>query len=243
MSCENDSKVKSLIMSKTYWLLCMCFMLIGLTFGSIGRAHAQQISAEEYIERYKDVAIAFMDEHGCPASIILAVAMHESAHGNSRIARYLNNHFGIKGKNNSTEIRSAYKGYDSVADSYRDFIDFLKRRKATRQLFDQYQANEYQQWARGIARAGYAQSSSWSARVIGMIQKYNLHEFDRVDASTAPARRNSALVEQEEQETYVVKKGDTLSAIARKYDTTVKAIQQQNGLSGSRLQIGQQLFL
>ena len=227
-------------MRKIYWLLCMCCMLVGLTLGSARRTYAQQISASEYIERYKDVAIAFMEEHGCPASIILAVAMHESAHGNSRVARYLNNHFGIKGKNNSTEIRSAYKGYDSVEDSYQDFIDFLKRRKGTRQLFDQYQANEYQQWARGIAKAGYAQSSSWSARVIGMIQKYNLHEFDRVDAST---RHSSQLPEQGEQEIYVVKKGDTLSAIARKHGTTVKAIQQQNALSGSRLQIGQQLFL
>ena len=92
--------------------LCLTSLLVAV---STVEAVAQQITPEAYIEQYKDAAIQYMEEYGCPASIILAVAMHESAHGNSKIARYLNNHFGIKGPNNSKEIRSAYKGYESVA--------------------------------------------------------------------------------------------------------------------------------
>ena len=38
-----------------------------------------------------------MHESGVPASIVLAVAMHESANGNSHIAKKLNNQFGVKG--------------------------------------------------------------------------------------------------------------------------------------------------
>lgn len=180
-----------------------------------------------------------MEEYGCPASIILAVAMHESAHGNSRIARYLNNHFGIKGPNDSKEIRSAYKGYDTVEDSYADFIDFLQRRKNTRKLFDLYQPHEYRKWVQGIARSGYAQSPTWSTRVIGMIRKYDLHELDK-----KPEGGTFAAAEPDDETAlYTVKAGDTLYDLARKYGTTVRAIQRENGLTGSRLRIGQQLTL
>ena len=219
--------------------LCLTSLFVTTTAAP---ASAQRMTPQEYIERYKDDAIRYMEEYGCPASIILAVAMHESAHGNSKIARYLNNHFGIKGPNNSTEIRSAYKGYESVSDSYRDFIDFLQRRDRTRELFDRYQPHEYRKWVQGIARSGYAQAPTWSTRVIGMIRRYNLDRFDKkpdgvealagTDSSTGP---DGIL--------YTVKSGDTLYDLAREYGTTVRAIQRENGLTGSRLQIGQQLIL
>ncbi|SEL80918.1 glucosaminidase domain and LysM peptidoglycan-binding domain-containing protein [Parapedobacter koreensis] len=199
-----------------------------------------QESPETYIEHYKDAAIQHMEAYGCPASIILAIAMHESAHGTSRVARHLNNHFGIKGPNSSTEIRSAYKGYDSVTDSYQDFIDFLKRRKGTEELFDLYQPHEYQKWVQGIARSGYAHSGSWSSKVLGIIRKYNLHELDK---QPEEGMALAAMDEPEETAWYTVKQGDTLYDIARKYGTTVKTIQRNNGLTNSRLHIGQQLLL
>lgn len=218
-------------------------LTMSLTTVSTIRAFAQQISPEAYIERYKEAAVQYMEEHGCPASIILAIAMHESAHGNSRVARYLNNHFGIKGPNSSKEIRSAYKGYDSVEESYRDFIDFLKRRRSTAQLFDRYEPHEYQQWVKGIARSGYAHSGSWSAKVIGMIRKYNLHELDTQPEPGVAVAMAGEQDEPGDGEWYIVQQGDTLYDLARKHGTTVKAIQQNNGLSDSRLRIGQQLML
>ncbi len=217
--------------------LCLILLMMGTL---ITPTVAQENSPAEYIEKYKEVAIHYMEEYGCPASIILGVAMHESAHGNSRVARYLNNHFGIKGPNSSKKIRSAYKGYASVEESYQDFIHFLKKRKGTEQLFEQYQPHEYEKWVRGIARSGYAHSGSWSTKVIGMIQKYNLHELDRQpEESTAVAVIN----EPGNSEIYTVKQGDTLYDIARKYGTTVRDLQRNNGLTHSRLHIGQQLIL
>lgn len=221
----------------TPFALCLTMLLIAT---STIQSVAQRITPQAYIAQHKDAAIEFMREYGCPASIILAIAMHESAYGTSRVARYLNNHFGIKGPNDSKEIRSAYKGYDSVEESYRDFIDFLQRRESTEKLFDLYQPHEYQKWVKGIAKSGYAHSSSWSSKVIDMIRKYDLHELDiQPDPGTAIAAADPA----EEEELYTVQKGDTLYDIARKYGTTVKAIQRENGLTHSRLRIGQQLTL
>lgn len=217
--------------------LCLTFLLIAV---STAQTVAQRVTPQAYIEQHKAAAIQYMEEYGCPASIILAVAMHESAHGNSKIARYLNNHFGIKGSNNSKEIRSAYKGYASVAESYSDFIDFLRRRKSTMKLFDLYQPHEYRKWIQGIARSGYAQSPTWSAKVIGMIRKYHLHELDKKPEGRALV----AATELSDKATwYTVKKGDTLYDLAREYGTTVRTIQRDNGITGSRLRIGQQLML
>ncbi len=240
LRCESDKgRQKKSMMRPLYISLArtLCFAFLSTVVVALP-TFSQTNAAQEYIEQYKDIAVQYMEEHGCPASIILAIAMHESAHGNSRVARHLNNHFGIKGKNNSKTIRSAYKGYDSVEASYQDFIDFLKRRKATQQLFDQYEPHEYQKWVQGIARSGYAHSPTWSSRVVGMIRKYNLHELDR-----QPDGEIMLALNDEQVETYTVKKGDTLSAIAKQFGTTVKSIQRNNKLVNTKLQIGQQLIL
>jgi len=72
-------------------------------------------TSQSYIEKFKDNAVAIMHESGIPASIILAIAMHESANGNSAIAKNLNNQFGMKGGTtsvyykNKKKVRSSYK--------------------------------------------------------------------------------------------------------------------------------------
>lgn len=215
-------------------------------------------TSTSYIEKYKEAAINAMNVHGVPASIILGVAMHESGNGTSKIARHLNNHFGIKGKNNSKQIQSAYKGYDSVEDSYNDFIGLLQRRSQFSWLFDHVGVYDYRSWALAIQRGGYAQSKTWATRVMGIIKKFKLYEYDKPTApmnqqvaSAIPSllmapvalSKKEVTKAQPERTFYTVKKGDTLIAIAKKYQTTVKEIQYLNRLKGSLLKPGQKLKL
>ncbi|MBQ7457983.1 MAG: glucosaminidase domain-containing protein, partial [Bacteroidales bacterium] len=51
---------------------------------------------EQYIRRWRDVAMDQMAVSGVPASITLAQAALESSNGTSRLAVEANNHFGIK---------------------------------------------------------------------------------------------------------------------------------------------------
>lgn len=177
-----------------------------------------------------------MNEHHVPASIILAVAMHESASGTSKIARYLNNHFGLKGPNNSTQIRSAYRGFETVEDSYNYFIDFLKGRTKFNSLFQKYTEYDYKNWAKGIQRGGYAASRTWSSQIIGFIKKYDLQQYDnRPDDYIEPIEPVTVY------KVYRVKKGDTLSLIAKKNKTTTKRIMVNNHLKTTILRIGQTL--
>ncbi|MVZ65886.1 hemagglutinin [Sphingobacterium sp. DK4209] len=154
------------------------FMVCILTVITTLSLHAQDYTTRSYIEKHSTSAQRLMRETGVPASVILAVAIHESAYGNSRIAKYLNNHFGIKGKNSSTKIRSAYKGYGSVLDSYRDFVGLLQRRKATKPLFEKHESDDYKAWVKGIARSGYSETGDWTRKVISTIDRYNLEKYD-----------------------------------------------------------------
>lgn len=71
-------------------------LLLILTLLISSLAVSAQNTSQSYIEKFKDNAVRIMHESGVPASIILAVAMHESANGNSNIAKTLNNQFGVR---------------------------------------------------------------------------------------------------------------------------------------------------
>jgi flagellum-specific peptidoglycan hydrolase FlgJ len=207
---------------------------------------AAQTTATNYIEKYKDIAIKHMNNTGVPASIILGAAMHESGTGTSKIARYLNNHFGIKGRNTSKKIKSAYKGYETAELSYDDFIVVLKTHKQFNRLFAKYSDHDYQNWALGIQHGGYAADKAWSGRVLGLIKKYRLYQYDNRPAGSTESVTEDKPVEtlnssKKEITYYHVKKGDSLSAIAKKFNTTVKRLQDKNNLRTSRLKLNQKL--
>ncbi len=215
--------------------------LILLAFFLLGFIPAKSQTADRiYIDKYKDLAVRQMKEHGIPASVILAVAMHESASGTSKIARYLNNHFGIKGRNRVKTIRSSYKSYDSVDNSYEDFIRLMKEKPGFSKLFKQYPHYDYKNWVRGIQRGGYAHSKTWGSQVRAFIVKYKLYEYDDrpadwVDSpSKEPVNSSTAKI-------YRVKNGDTLSGIAKKLGTSVKQLMNKNGLKTSKIKPGQRL--
>ncbi len=100
----------------------------------------QQQTREEYIEKYKDAAIQYMETHGIPASITLAQGCLESANGNSDLAVRANNHFGIKCKRGWTGRKvyhdddakgECFRAYPSVEASYHDHAEFSTRSPAT----------------------------------------------------------------------------------------------------------------
>lgn len=154
-------------------------LIIVLSLVSISATYSQQkFTIAGYIEQHKKVAQQLMKDTGVPASVILAVAIHESAYGNSRVAKNLNNHFGIKGKNNNKNIRSSFKGYESVFESYNDFVSLLKRKGSTQKLFENQGASDYTTWVRTISRSGYSATKGWSSKILSTIDRYNLNDFD-----------------------------------------------------------------
>ncbi|GAA4103253.1 glucosaminidase domain-containing protein [Mucilaginibacter panaciglaebae] len=167
-------------------------LILALLTSSFG-AFAQKNTSLGYIEQFKDNAIKIMHETGIPASIILGIAMHESGNGNSSIAQHLNNQFGVKGGGgavyykNQKKVRSAYKKYDSILDSFDDFARIITERRQLGRISDQLTQHDYVKWVKGIQKSGYASSKKWASQVLAIIRKYQLNDLDHTpdDVKTA----------------------------------------------------------
>ena len=162
-------------------------------------AFAQKNTSQSYIEQFKDNAISIMHETGIPASIILGIAMHESGNGNSKIAQNLNNQFGVKGGGTNVyyshkkKVKTSYKKYDSILESFADFARIMTERKQFSHLAESLTQYDYEKWVKGIQRSGYASSRKWASQVLGIIHKYNLNDLDQEDAEVAdkPVAQNN----------------------------------------------------
>lgn len=156
-------------------------------FIGVVSAHAQsRQTKEEYILKYKHIAIDHMERYGIPASITLAQGILESDSGNSNLARKSNNHFGIKCKKGWTGDRvyhtddapdECFRKYDSVEESYQDHADFLDQSPRYDSLFA-YSATDYRSWARGLKAAGYATAPDYAQRLTKLIEDNKLYLFD-----------------------------------------------------------------
>ena len=146
----------------------------------------EKMSAEEYIDLYKKIAIDKMKEYHIPASITLAQGILESGSGNSRLAQKANNHFGIKchkgwtGKTfymDDDAKDECFRKYNKVEDSYRDHSLFLTQRGRYSFLFE-YDTKDYKSWAYGLKKAGYATNPRYPELLIRIIEKYDLAQYD-----------------------------------------------------------------
>jgi LysM repeat protein len=156
---------------------------------------------KQYIETYKDVAIAEMQRTGVPASITLAQGIHETEAGQSDLVRASNNHFGIKCKGDWTGETvfhdddakgECFRKYSDPADSYRDHSDFLRTRPNYAFLF-QLDPTDYEGWARGLKKAGYATNPKYASILIRLINDYHLQDYTLIALNRKPATNDVIL--------------------------------------------------
>jgi|GEM_PF-31211 len=155
-------------------------------------AQSSKTTPQQYIEMYQSMAIDEMDRSGVPASITLAQGILESNCGNSELARYANNHFGIKcggwtggeyyKKDDDRDhkgnlIKSCFRVYGSAYESYIDHTAFLAGKQRYAFLFN-YPKEDYISWAKGLKTAGYATNPAYAHKLIRVIEENNLSQFD-----------------------------------------------------------------
>lgn len=160
-------------------------ILYGLLFTPLFAASQQSEQVKNYISWYKDLAIEEMLRTGVPAAITLAQGIHESGAGNSDLAVRSNNHFGIKCKTNWTGEKvyhdddargECFRKYGAVIDSYKDHSDFLKAGQRYAFLF-QLDPTDYEGWANGLKKAGYATNPRYPQVLIKLIEDYSLQQY------------------------------------------------------------------
>jgi hypothetical protein len=170
--------MKKIRFTIVYLFLVICLMSYAVS--------ARQ-TREEYIEKYKAIAVAHMEKYGIPASITMAQGILESDAGNSPLSLSSNNHFGIKCKKHWTGRKvyhdddakgECFRAYDSAEESFADHAEFLNGRARYQFLFN-YATDDYENWAKGLKQAGYATAPTYAEGLIRVIESERLYLLDR----------------------------------------------------------------
>lgn len=232
-----------------------------------------------YIDAFKAVAIAEMNTYGIPASITLAQGILESGSGSSSLARYANNHFGIKctsdwkGKvyyRDDDKTNDCFRVYKDARESYKDHSEFLKRKRYS--FLFELDKNDYKNWATGLKTAGYATNPKYPDLLIGIIEKYQLNQYDLSETerekiaredrvfteinaniplenkkftpvAITPKEPSTVIIALPANGIYIVKQGDTLYNISLRYNITVDELKVLNKMTDNTIKIGQKLLV
>jgi LysM repeat protein len=158
-------------------------MVLALISRNVPAQKTEDILA--YINNYRQLAVDEMERSGIPASIILAQGIHETEAGTSELVKKSNNHFGIKCKvtwtgsvvyHDDDERGECFRRYDKAEDSYKDHSDFLLHSPRYAFLF-KLDPTDYQSWAYGLKKAGYATNIHYSQILIKLIEDYDLQQY------------------------------------------------------------------
>lgn len=200
----------------------------------------------DYIEKYAGMAVEQQAIYGIPASITLAQALLESAAGRSTLATEGNNHFGIKCHSTwtgPTMLRDddapdeCFRVYADAADSFKDHSIFLTRKRYA-PLFE-LDNDDYAGWARTLRECGYATDPNYAERLIAIIERYGLQEYDV--ASGRQQEETAAFILNHLRQSHVVRKsrglhfviavpGDTYGSLARELGIDKKKLLRYNDM-------------
>ncbi|MFD2910052.1 glucosaminidase domain-containing protein [Flavobacterium ardleyense] len=202
-----------------------------------------------YISDFSEIAKNNMRTHGIPASITLAQGILESGAGKGKLAQSANNHFGIKChtgwtgesvKHDDDAAQECFRKYVHASESYRDHSLFLTSRSRYASLF-KLDKGDYEAWAKGLKAAGYATDVKYPAKLIGIIERYNLYDYDNevLSRNFAIAKKDPAV--ELAAGNYTVQQGDTLYSLSKKFNITVDELKKMNNLSDNAINVGQKI--
>ena len=160
-------KIKSFLEN---WRTCLSVLFLLVAFQTVS-------GQSKYIRKYKPLADSLSDIYGVPSSVMLGVAIIESGAGKSRNCKLLNNHFGMKGKNNllkTNGIKSSYKQYPDGRASYLAFCKLMAKKKFYPKLKDK---KDHLLWLDAISKSGYSTApEEWKKNITAAIRKHKLAE-------------------------------------------------------------------
>lgn len=202
-----------------------------------------------YINSYRPIAKNNMVEHGIPASICLGQGILESGAGTGPLSAIANNHFGIKChqdwkgpsvKYDDDAAQECFRKYNQASESYNDHALFLKSRRWYEPLF-KLRKDDYKGWAKGLKAAGYATDPKYPEKLIAIIERYHLDQFDaEVLGKEYVAPVEHFVVIKKE---YEVIKGDTMYSISKKFNISIDDLKSKNNISDNTISVGQILIL
>lgn len=157
------------------------FTTLAVLVSSTLSAESENSTYRAYIEQYKDIAIKHQQDYKIPAAITMAQGLLESGAGQSELAKKANNHFGIKcagdwkGKTYTMDDdrkNECFRSYKKAEESWEDHAKFLQRDRY--KVLYTYPINDYQAWANGLSKCGYATDPKYPGKLMHLIDLYHL---------------------------------------------------------------------
>jgi flagellum-specific peptidoglycan hydrolase FlgJ len=202
-----------------------------------------------YINSYQSIAKSNMVQFGIPASICLGQGILESGAGTGPLSAIANNHFGIKChqdwngpsvKYDDDAAQECFRKYNQASESYNDHALFLKSRRWYEPLF-KLEKDDYKGWAKGLKAAGYATDPKYPEKLIAIIERYHLDQYDaEVLGKEYVVPTAQGVVNKKE---YEVIKGDTMYSISKKFNISIDDLKAKNNISDTTISVGQVLII
>lgn len=209
-------------------------------------------TGQPFIDLISEQAMKIGADNGIYASIMIAQAILESNYGKSALSQNpSNNLFGIKGKYKGQgksfktseddgsgslfQIKSKFRMYNSYNESLDDYAFLMKNGLSYN---SSYYAGTWKSNAINYKEAAnylegrYATDTKYAAKLIHLIDSYDLTRFD-VDKYAYYIA----------DEIVMVAEGDTLQKLAAKYKTTVDDLKKWNKLESNIILVNQQLIV
>ena len=200
-----------------------------VALASLGGIKAQAASVQEII----NAAVPVANDYGLYPSVMIAQGILESSGGQSALASNYNNIFGVKYTSGTpvylptqeylngtmTNVVEPFQAYSSVYDACVAQAKMLR-------------ASSYYSgaWLEGR----YATDPTYASKLNSVISELGLSVYDQggeISGGTAVTTSSSASTNS--AGTYKVQEGDSLSAIAAQYGTTVDALVSANSLENA----------
>jgi flagellum-specific peptidoglycan hydrolase FlgJ len=203
----------------------------------------------KYISDFKEIAKNNMINHGVPASITLAQGILESGSGLGVLSQKANNHFGIKChkewtgesvRHDDDSEQECFRKYEHPSESYRDHSLFLTSRSRYASLFA-LDKDDYKSWAKGLKAAGYATDPKYPDKLISLIDRYQLNQYDAEVLETNNFKKTTPSSYAVSEKEYTVTQGDTLYSLSKKFNISVDDLKKKNNIKDNAISIGQVL--
>ncbi|MGE6376734.1 glucosaminidase domain-containing protein [Peribacillus muralis] len=194
------------------------------------------MSKETFIDEIAPYALNIYGEFKILPSVIIAQACLESGYGTSPLAKQGKNIFGTKGEYKGqsiiiqtieyvngapVQVRNKFRKYPTWDESLRDLANLYAFGTSwNRNLYTAVIGEkDYKKAIKAIFDAGFATDPKYIEKLVNLIEMSELTKYDLTV----------------EEVYHIVKKGDTISALAKAYGSTQVQIQQWNGLADLNL--------
>lgn len=141
---------------------------------------------QKFIQDVAKFAQKYMRTTQVPASLTIAQAILESNWGRSGLTKQNNNLFGIKGQGGNFKtkefingkwvtVTAGFRKYQTFEGSVKDHNEMLQRMPRYRAVLGE---RDYKKACEAVWNAGYATDPTYPVKLIGLIERYQLNQYD-----------------------------------------------------------------